>query len=71
MYLYPQTVHIHNLLKNEYYDVDYDILVIATGASPVIPNIPNIDLKNIFINAADQNIELIGGKYNEEVAIGI
>ena len=43
-----QTVHIHNLLKNEYYDVDYDILVIATGASPVIPNIPNIDLKNIF-----------------------
>jgi phosphoribosyl 1,2-cyclic phosphodiesterase len=26
-----------------------------------------IDLTNIFINAADQNIELIGGKYHEEV----
>lgn len=43
-----QTLHIHNIIKKEYYDVDYDILVIATGASPVIPNIPNIDLKNIF-----------------------
>lgn len=26
-----------------------------------------IDLTNIFINAADQNIELIGGKYHEEI----
>ena len=26
-----------------------------------------IDLKDVFINAADQNIELIGGKYHEEM----
>lgn len=27
----------------------------------------NVDVSNIFVNAADQNIELVGGKKNEEV----
>lgn len=31
----------------------------------------DINLENIFINAADQNIELTGGKYHEKSAIGI
>ncbi|MCM1265394.1 MAG: FAD-dependent oxidoreductase [Candidatus Gastranaerophilales bacterium] len=36
-------------LKTEYtYLVEYDKLVIATGATPIIPDIPNVHLKNIF-----------------------
>ena len=31
----------------------------------------DINLENIFINAADQNIELTGGKYHEKSSIGI
>ena len=31
----------------------------------------NITLSNVFVNAADQNIELTGGKYHEEAAINI
>lgn len=34
--------------KNEEFNVDYDKLVIATGAKPFIPPIKNIELKNVF-----------------------
>ena len=41
-------VLVKNLVTNEEFNVHYDILVIATGAIPVIPNIEGINLKNIF-----------------------
>jgi len=37
-----------DLQKSEEFFVDYDKLVIATGARPAIPSIKNIDLKNVF-----------------------
>lgn len=56
--------------------VDYDKLIIATGAAPFIPDIKNTNLKNIFTvrtledginirNAMDEseNITLVGGGY--------
>lgn len=56
--------------------VDYDKLIIATGAAPLIPDIKNTNLKNIFTvrtledginirNAMDksENITLVGGGY--------
>ncbi len=43
-----QTVTIKDLISNNIYDVQYNILVIATGATPLTPNIPGINLKNIF-----------------------
>lgn len=43
-----QTVLIEDLASGNKYEVGYNILVIATGAVPVIPNITNIELKNIF-----------------------
>lgn len=30
------------------YNVCYDVLIIATGARPYVPNIENVDLKNVF-----------------------
>ena len=68
------------LVKNLHFGtcefVEYDKLIIATGSSPIIPNIKNKDLKNVFsvrtledginIRAAmekSQNITLIGGGY--------
>ncbi len=43
-----KTVLLEDLISDNKYEVNYDVLVIATGAVPIIPNIANIDLKNIF-----------------------
>lgn len=37
-----------DLKTNTVYTVDYDKLVIATGAYPIVPKIKNVHLKNIF-----------------------
>lgn len=42
------TILIEDLISNNKYEVSYDILVLATGAIPIMPNIKNIHLKNIF-----------------------
>lgn len=41
-------VLIQNLEDNKVFLVDYDKLIIATGARPTVPPIKNINLKNIF-----------------------
>lgn len=43
-----QNVLIEDLISKKQYKVSYDILVLATGATPIIPNIKGINLKNIF-----------------------
>ena len=39
---------ILDLQNNQEFNVDYDKLVIATGARPFIPTIKNVQLKNVF-----------------------
>ncbi|MCD7879068.1 MAG: FAD-dependent oxidoreductase [Candidatus Gastranaerophilales bacterium] len=71
-----QYVLMEDLTTNTKYKKPYNILVIATGAKPVIPNIPNINLKNIFtlrtiqdgINIKEKMLQskkavLLGGGY--------
>lgn len=41
-------ITVKKLISNEIFNTSYDKLIIATGANPVIPNIENINLKNIF-----------------------
>lgn len=41
-------VVVLDLEKNQEMTVDYDKLVIATGAKPIIPPIKNVNLKNVF-----------------------
>lgn len=41
-------VVVKNLKTNEIYEESYDNLVVATGSSPIKPNISGIDGKNIF-----------------------
>lgn len=41
-------ITVKNLVSNDIFYTEYDKLIIATGANPVIPNIENINLKNIF-----------------------
>jgi len=55
--------------------LDYDKLVLATGASPVVPPIPNIDLDNIFTlhgvaDAEGIKAVLAEGKARDVVVIG-
>lgn len=69
-------VIILNKETNQEFTVDYDKLVIATGARPAIPPIKNVDLKNVFtlrfledgINIKEKvlqskNAVIIGGGY--------
>lgn len=71
-----QNVIIKNINTGEEFKVEYDKLVIATGAKPFIPTIKNIELKNVFtlrtledgINIKEQAIKskhatIIGGGY--------
>ena len=41
-------VVVLDMEKNEEIIVDYDVLVISTGANPIIPPIKNVELKNVF-----------------------
>lgn len=43
-----QQIEVNDLDTGRTYLVDYDKLVIATGAVPIIPHIKNVHLKNIF-----------------------
>ncbi len=49
-------------------EVDYDKLVIATGASPVIPPINNINLKNVFTLHGVEDAEGIKAAFAEHKA---
>lgn len=43
-----KTIKILDIESNKTFDESFDELVLATGAKPVIPDIKNVDLKNIF-----------------------
>ncbi len=43
-----KTVHTRDLLTGSEEDVPYDKLVIATGASPIVPPVPGADLDSVF-----------------------
>lgn len=43
-----KTVTVKNLTDNTTYTETYDKLMLATGASPIVPPFPGIDLGNIF-----------------------
>lgn len=44
-----KTLQVKNLDSSEIFTDHYDILVIATGAQPVIPDIPGADRENVFV----------------------
>lgn len=67
---------VKDLVKKSCNFIEYDKLIIATGASPFIPNIKNYNLKNVFtvrtledgVNIrkkmeTSKNITIIGGGY--------
>ncbi len=41
-------IEVRDLVKGEVYKESYDYLVLSPGASPVVPDIPGADLKNVF-----------------------
>ena len=43
-----KTIKVFDIENNTYFETDFDELVLATGAKPLIPNIKNINLKNVY-----------------------
>jgi NADPH-dependent 2,4-dienoyl-CoA reductase/sulfur reductase-like enzyme/peroxiredoxin family protein/rhodanese-related sulfurtransferase/TusA-related sulfurtransferase len=44
-----KTVQVHNLQTDETYTENYDKLVLATGASPIVPPLPGVDSPGVFV----------------------
>lgn len=70
-----RTVTAQDLVTGETYDLPYDQLVIATGASPVRPPLPGVDLPGIFQlwhpdDAAAVRRRLESGQVKRAVIIG-
>ncbi len=82
-----KTVSVENLDTGEKYDIAYDELVLGTGSSPIIPQIPGINLQNVCAiscleeamsireNCAKsklENVVIIGGGFTGmEVAVAL
>lgn len=65
-----QTVLMEDLISENKYEVKYNILVIATGALPIIPNIKGINLKNIFtLRTIKDGINIKEKMYNSKKAV--
>ena len=66
-------VEYHDLISDRYFKVPYDNLVIATGSKPIIPDIPGVNLKNIFIVRdivdAEQIKSVLGNEKIREIVI--
>ncbi len=43
-----KTVHVQDHENNRYYTESYDQLLISTGSSPIVPNLPGIKGDNVF-----------------------
>lgn len=63
-------VLIEDLISHNIYEVLYDVLVIATGASPVIPDIKGVDLKNIFtLRTIEDGVQIKQKMYESKKAV--
>jgi NADPH-dependent 2,4-dienoyl-CoA reductase/sulfur reductase-like enzyme/rhodanese-related sulfurtransferase len=70
-----KTVRIKNLLSGEESSLPYDKLVLATGASPLKPALPGMELSNIFTLWHPDDAKTIRkgmeqGRFNNAVIIG-
>jgi NADPH-dependent 2,4-dienoyl-CoA reductase/sulfur reductase-like enzyme/rhodanese-related sulfurtransferase len=70
-----RTVEVLNVDSGKTFELEYDQLVIATGASPVVPGFPGVELRNIFTlhdtNDADRIREALeGGGVKRAVVVG-
>jgi NADPH-dependent 2,4-dienoyl-CoA reductase/sulfur reductase-like enzyme len=42
-------IHVHDRVGNREFTTPYDSLLIATGATPVRPQVPGLDLEGVFV----------------------
>ena len=43
-----KTISVKNVETGDSYDESYDILVLSPGASPIVPNLPGVNLPHVF-----------------------
>lgn len=69
-----KTVTVKNLRNGKEFEEAYDILLLSPGAEPIVPEVPGVDLPNIFtlrnVNDCDRiKIEAIDKKTEEASAV--
>jgi len=66
-------IDVTSLVDDRHYSIDYDKLVIATGASPVVPPIKGINLKGVHVLKrvpdADEIRDLITGSISKKAVV--
>ncbi len=66
-------IDVTSLADSRHYSIDYDKLVIATGASPVVPPIKGINLKGVHVLKrvpdADEIRDLIKGSVSKKAVV--
>jgi len=63
-----KTLAIHDLRNAKQSSLEYDKLVLATGATPVVPPIPGVDLKNVFTLQGVHDAEAIHAALEQDKA---
>lgn len=52
-------VHYEDLMNNQHYTMPYDVLILAIGSKPIVPEIIGVNLQNIFVLHGIQDSEKI------------
>ena len=61
-------VRVRNLINGQVYELPYDKLILATGATPLRPSIPGIDLPGIFTLRNLEEVECIKAWVDQGIA---
>ncbi len=61
-----QTVKVKNLVTDEVFEDNYDKMMIATGASAIIPPITNLELENVHTMRSLQDGHILKEKFQRE-----
>jgi len=61
-----RTVEVRNIEKSAVYRLPYDKLILAPGATPIIPPIQNVDAKNVMLLRSMEDMRIIRKRLSQE-----
>ena len=66
-----KTVEIKNLINNEMTSMSYDRLMIATGATPIVPPLEGIDAQNVYTFTRLEEVDRLKSNLDQYASIAV